>query len=88
MSRCKGEITNAAIDRGWAHQVSIDAESVRRRFGEIEAFTRELTHAPRGHGYRRNNRDQVVCCFADAQHAAQFAVVFDGREMTPSTRPR
>lgn len=88
MSRRKGEITKAAIDRGWPYQVSLDADTVRRRFAEIEAVTQQFSRAPRGHAYRRNDRDYVVYCFADPHHAEQFATLFDGQEMTPDSRPR
>ncbi|MGE8944076.1 hypothetical protein ACO2I3_19395 [Leptospira interrogans] len=88
MSRRKGEITSAAIDRGWPHQVALAGTTVRANFVQIERRSRELGTAPRHHGYRRDHEDFIVYCFADEDPADIFAQAYDGQRMDPDTRPR
>ena len=48
--RRKGELSPAAIDRGWPHQVVLPARlSERGGYNEIHEFCKDLTLCSRGH---------------------------------------
>ena len=48
--RRKGELSGAAIDRGWPHQVALAARLCERDgYNEMHQFCRHLTLCSRGH---------------------------------------
>ncbi len=66
MIRRKGELTCKGIDSGWPHQVALPApECAGRHYIIKHEFCRELSLCPRGHSFRRDDRDYIVFCFAD-----------------------
>ena len=82
MVRRKGELSSKGIDRG--HQVTLPANQCSGRNYTIKhEFCRGLSLCPRGHSFRRDDRDYVVFCFADAAHADHFGASFGGE---PSIR--
>jgi hypothetical protein len=83
----KGEMTKAAVDRGWPHQVALPSSQMVAEFNTIMALCEGLSLCPRGHWFRRDGRDYVVKCFAVREDADKFAARFDGEYMTPETRP-
>lgn len=77
--RRKGELSKSAIDRDWPHQVALPADQVSGRpFVDIQQFCSELSLAPRGHYFRRNDRDYVVFCFAKRVNAELFQGHYGG----------
>ena len=88
MSRRKGEMSKAAVDAGWPHQVALPSPVVVRQFPAIIAFCDGMSVCVRGHCFRRNDVDYVVKCFADKAQAELFSARFGGKYMTPETRPR
>jgi hypothetical protein len=84
----KGEMSKAAIDAGWPHQVALPSSQVVREFSEVMAACEELKACVRFHWFRRDDVDYVVKCFSDKRHAELFAQSFGGKYMTPETRPR
>src|ERR1700730_4949732 len=83
MSRRKGELTSAGIDRGWPHQVALPAKQVSRDFNVIADFCRDLTLCPRGHSVFHQNEWFYVHCFGEAEHAAKFTARFGGERFNP-----
>jgi len=91
MSRRKGELTKAGIDRGWSHQVAHPERlSCREHWRAHHAFIEEhkLSLGPRGHSFVRDGEWYNVKCFAELAHAQIFIARFGGEYMTPHTRPR
>jgi hypothetical protein len=86
----KGELSKSTIDREWPHQVALAASFVAsRNFMAIHRFCRDenLSLCPRNHFFRRNDRDNVVYCFAEREHAERFQLRFSGEHIDPATRP-
>lgn len=91
MTRRKGEFNRFKIDSGWPHQVALPASaSAGKGYNVIHGFCErlKLSLAPRGHTFRRDDRDWIVYCFADAADAETFHQEFGGERMTPKTRPK
>jgi len=87
----KGELSKSTIDREWPHQVALAASFVAgRNFMAIHDFCRDegLTLCPRQHFFRRNDRDHIVYCFAERDHAERFQLRFSGELIDPATRPK
>ena len=78
----KGELSQRTIEREWPHQVAITAETCRGGgYITTHYFCEELSLCPR-HGYfRRDDRDYVVFCFAEAADAELFRQRFNGELM-------
>jgi len=85
----KGELSSAAIDKGWPHQVALPADTVRGT-NYHPTHDREVfpSLCDRGHSFRRDDRDFVVLCFADRADAARFMKRFGGELIDPKDRPR
>ena len=79
MVKRKGELSQRTIDREWPYQVAITAETCRGDgYVTTHYFCEGLSLCPR-HGYfRRDDRDYVVFCFAEAAHAEMFCQRFNG----------
>jgi hypothetical protein len=88
MSRRKGELSPAEVDRRWPHQVAMSGEAARSRFTEIREFCTPLSLAPRGHEVRHRNEWYRVYCFAEAEHAKLFLDHFGGEPFDPRERGR
>ena len=89
MVRRKGELTSKGIDRGWPHQVALPADQCSgRNYMTKHEFCRGLTLCPRGHSFRRDDRDYVVFCFADPAHAELLRDQFGGEPFDPSLRTK
>jgi hypothetical protein len=89
VSRRKGELSPAAIDRDWPHQVALPADQVMgANYDVVYGFCRELSLCQRGHSVLRDGVGYVVFCFADAAHAERFRVRFSGEPFDPKERGR
>jgi hypothetical protein len=91
MVRRKGELSKAAIDRDWPHQVALAAEVVAcANFVAINDVCREekLSLFPRGHSNAGQGGGFVCYCFAERAHAERFQRRFGGEFADPATRPR
>ena len=89
MSRRKGEMTMADIDRGWPHQVALPERlSYREHWKPQYEFCQQLSLCVRGHCFYRDGEHWNVKCFAEREHAERFMAQFGGEYMTPRTRPR
>lgn len=85
----KGELSKAAIDRGWPWQVALEERfCTGHNFYRHRFYCAELSLCDRGHSFERDGRDFVVFCFADRAHAERFANRFCGELMHASERPR
>ena len=79
MIRRKGELSPAAIDRAWPHQVVLPASASRNGgYKVIHEFCKELTLCPRGHSVFCDEWFDVYC-FAEREHAEKFMARFGGR---------
>jgi hypothetical protein len=83
----RGEMTKAAIDRGWPHQVGVLSSVCVRDARAMQEFCFGLSLCVRGHWFRRDGQDWQVRCFADREHAERFIARFGGEYLTPATRP-
>jgi hypothetical protein len=85
----KGELSIAALDRSWPHQVAIPADectgAIHVRIAEV---CQGLSIAPRTISYVEGDRYMTVFCFADLEHAEAFANEFGGTIIHPKQRPR
>ena len=90
MTPRKGELPKSALDREFPYQVAFPAGRGVRHADEvlIRLFCDNLKVAPRHHTVRRDDRDFIVYCFADPQHAALFQARFGGEPFDPAERGR
>lgn len=87
MVRRKGELSNDGIDGGWPHQVALPADvCTGRSYNVKHDFCRGLSLCVRGHSFRRDDRDYLVFCFAEAAHAESFRKEFGGEIVDPAKR--
>lgn len=85
----KGELSSAAIDRQWPHQVALPAEACTgSEFIRIREFCQTLTLAPLGHTYVADSQYYSVFCFGERDHAEAFARAFGGTLIDPKQRPK
>lgn len=85
----KGELSKAAIDAGWPHQVALPASSCTgAQRVAIHELCRTLSLCPRGHFFYRDSVGYNVFCFADPLDAATFRDHFGGELIAPKDRPR
>lgn len=79
MTRRKGELNPAGIDRGWPHQVALPADRVNgQNHKSVHDFRRDLSLC----------RSSMVFCFADPAHAELFRAKFNGERFDPKDRGR
>ena len=90
MSRRKGELTPAGVDRGWPHQIAILSELMRgvETQAVVEEFCKKLLRAPRGHFVQHDDKHYTVHCFALKEHAQAFMDRFGGEWFDPRERGR
>jgi hypothetical protein len=88
MTKRKGEMTSAAIDRDWPHQVALRSEVTVREFHVIEAFCKDLSRCPRGHSVCTAEGWWNVYCFARRDDAAKFMARFGGETLNPADPAR
>jgi hypothetical protein len=89
MSRRKGELSPARVDREWPHQVMLPAnDCTGQNYNVIHEFCADLSLCPRGHSIMKNDEWHRVFCFADAPHAGKFMERFGGEWFDPARRGR
>ena len=82
--RRKGELSSAAIDHGWPHQVVLPARMCERGgYNEIHQFCRDLTLGSRGHALYHDGH-----CFKEVADAQKFMERFGGEKFDPAERGR
>lgn len=89
MSRRKGELTPAEIDRTHPHQIALLAELSLGKLGaEQAAFCHgnRLLICARGHQVTYEDRHYNVHCFATRPHAEKFMEKFGGEWFDPRDR--
>jgi hypothetical protein len=85
----KGELSSAAIDKGWPHQVAVPADTVRgANYPPTHDRAAFRSLCDRGHSFFRDDRHYVVLCFAERADAAHFMERFGGDLIDPKDRPR
>lgn len=88
MSR-KGELSPAAVDRGWPHQVAVPEQRCCGKYYDIhQTFCADLSLCDRGHTVGHDRILYRVFCFADPEHARRFREAFDGVPFYPEDRGR
>jgi hypothetical protein len=87
--RRRGELSAAAIDHGWRHQVVLPARLCERGgYNEIHEFCRDLTLCTRGHALYHDDQWFHVYCFKESAHAQKFVERFGGEKFSPVERGR
>jgi hypothetical protein len=76
LAKRKGELSKAAIDSGWPHQVALPAEVIRgRNYEIIHRFCRGLSICERHQTYYQGQEQCVVYCFAAEGDAMFFHTI-------------
>src|SRR3977135_145417 len=86
MSRRKGELTAALIDRGWPHKWRPQRRLAPARIKSHADFCRELSLCPRGKAVFHGDQWWRVFCFSDPIHADAFRERFGGEPFNPENR--
>jgi len=87
MTRRKGELGPAGIDRCWPHQVALRASACEGGgYKVIHDFCKDLSLCPRGHSVIHEGAWFHVYCFAEASDAEQFMRRFGGEKFDPRQR--
>ena len=85
----KGELSPAAIDRNWPHQVALPASaSFNGGYKAIHDFCKDLSLCSRGHSVFHNGESFNVYCFSDGADADKFMSRFGGEKFDPKHRGR
>lgn len=87
----KGELTKAAVDHGWPHQVALPEHAcIGHHFKTVHFFceAEKLSPCQRGHSFKRDGVWFNVFCFAEREHADRFHARFAGEWIDQSKRPR
>lgn len=89
MTRRKGELTAAQIDRDYPHQVIVPADW-RLTIPPRGLFIggRKLSLAPRHHSVFMSDRWHIVHCFAEEADAEAFRAQTGGERFDPKRRGR
>jgi hypothetical protein len=84
----KGELSPAAVDRGWPHQVALPASACEDGgYKTIHDFCKDLSLCRRGgHCVRHDEQWFNVYCFAEAADAEKFMARFGGERFDPRQR--
>jgi hypothetical protein len=87
--RRKGELSSAAIDHSWPHQVVLPARMCERGgYNEIHEFCRDLTLCSRGHALYNDGQWFHVYCFKEVADMQKFMERFGGEKFDPAERGR
>lgn len=87
--RRKGELSPAAIDRGWPYQIVLPARFCEGGgYKEIHEFCKGMTLCSRGHAVYDNGEWFHVYCFAKEADANKFKQRFGGEKFNPNQRGR
>jgi hypothetical protein len=85
--RRKGELSPAAIDRGWPHQIVLPAPRCESGgYEEIHEFCKNLTLCSRGHAVFHDREWFQVYCFQNPMDADKFLQRFGGERFYPEQR--
>lgn len=87
MSARKGELTAAAIYRGWPFQIALDGALCTGKQSEDE-FCKGLSRCVRGHSLFHDDKTFVVRCFSLKEDAEKFLNRFGGEWFDPRERGR
>ena len=85
--RRKGELSPAAIDQGWPHQIVLPARRCESGgYEEIHEFCNNLTLCSRGHAVFHDREWFQVYCFQNTTDADKFLQRFGGERFDPEQR--
>lgn len=89
MSRRKGELTPAGVDRGWPYQVALPSDKCNYKDHEIHmTFNKGLSLCARGHSVHYEDVSYNVFCYSDKTDAEAFMAAFGGEWFDPRERGR
>ena len=89
MVRRKGELSKYQLDGNWPYQVALaEAVTLGKANDVAREFCKDLSLAPRGHTFRRDDEWFNVWCFAAKADAEKFIARFGGEMIAVEDRPR
>jgi hypothetical protein len=90
MGRRKGELSSAAVDRDWPHQISLSEAACCGvpNHDVVEQFAKALSFCTRGHTYSHQGTWYRVFCFKEKVDAQKFKDRFNGEWFDPARRGR
>jgi hypothetical protein len=79
MTRARGQLSRALLNREYPHQVLVRAENVG---GKVSDFHVKLGIPTKTRSIRKDDAWYSLHCFADRQHAKLFQAIFGGDVVT------
>lgn len=85
----KGQLSTNRIDRDYPHQVALPSDRLRGAdYVTARLFADQLSLAPLGHAFFRNDQYFTVWCFGERADAEAFREKFGGEIIAPNDRPQ
>jgi hypothetical protein len=89
MTYRKGELTAAAIDRGWPYQVVLDADLCKGKNHDLHTqFNFGTSLCARGHSVMQDGKWYRVFCYSIREDAESFMARFGGEWFEPKKQGR
>jgi hypothetical protein len=83
MTRARGQLSRALLNREYPHQVLVQAKNVGgKTLDNVSDFHAKLGITTKRLSIRKDDAWYSLYCFADREHAKLFQIMFDGEVVT------
>jgi hypothetical protein len=83
MTRAKGQLSRALLNREYPHQVLVPAENVGgKTIDKVADFHVKLGIPTKSRSIRKGDAWYALYCFADREHVKLFQAIFGGEVVT------